>query len=202
MLKRLVPVVAALILAVAAAVQTAQVDTTRPPVGIFLVGANGAETKIVGQVSGETQSHGMVKSIVSQGIMKPSFTVRFAGASADCVIADPQPAFVFRLPNPKQLSQMAQGDPMAMMAMMSSGDNMLGGTNPGVFTLGKLSVDGDGRVASSKGMDTFKFTSHKRDAPNEYDIKVSSPLQPGEYAFFVGKGGAPNAIWGFSLKSN
>src|SRR5690242_5368431 len=104
----LVPLVAVLA-AAAAAVPSAQ-SANMPPVGIFLV-ANGAETKVKAEISQDTQAHGIAKSIMTQGIAKPSFTVRFPGAAAQCVVTDPQPAFVFRFPDMKRMAQMGQADP-------------------------------------------------------------------------------------------
>ena len=203
MVRRLVPLVAVVVaVVVSIARPLAQSGGSKPLAGIFLVDASGAETKVKGTMSGDTQTHGVAKSFATQGILKPSYTTRFSGATAAMAITDPHPAFIFRLPTPKELSTFAQSDPMAMMTMMNEGDTMLGGTNPGAFALVRLSVDGDARVASSKGMESFKFSSSKRAAPREYDVKVTSTLEPGEYAFYVGKGMAPNAIWAFSEKAH
>src|SRR5579871_5273945 len=133
MTRRVVPCVAAIVAAIAAvplAQSASQSGAAMPPAGIFLVGANGAETKVMVEMSGDTQSHGVAKSIVTQGITKPSFSTRFSGASAKLQVTDPQPAFVFRFPDMKRMSQIAQADPMAMMAAMNNGDTMMGGSSP------------------------------------------------------------------------
>src|SRR5690348_14295295 len=126
MTRPLLPLAAAIVTSIT--LLSAQSSTTLPPVGVFLVGANGAETKVLAEMSQDTQSHGIAKSILTQGITKPTFTVRFPGASAKLEISDPQPAFVFRFPDMKRMSQAAQADPMAMMAAMNNGDTMMGGS--------------------------------------------------------------------------
>ena len=172
------------------------------PSGIFLVKSDGAMTPIPGEASGDMQTHGIGKSIATQGIMKPTMTTRFSGAAASFVISDTQPVFFFRFVDQAQMSKMSQQDPMAMMAAMqgAGGGGMLMGKDAKDYVVGKLTVDGDARVASSKGMEIIKLVSVKK-APLEFEVRLSKPLEPGQYAFFAGgSGGAPMQIWPFTVK--
>ena len=74
------------------------------------------------------------------------------------------------------------------------------GATPKQFALGKLTVEGDARLVSSKGMETFKFETKQKDK-TEFEVHVTKPLEPGEYAFFMNNGGAPTQIWAFSLRT-
>jgi len=120
---------------------------------------------------------------------------------ADFVIKDTQPVFFFRFVDQKEMSKLAQTDPMAAMAMMNgSGGGMLMGNNAKDYVLAKLQVDGDARVASSKGMETVKLQITKK-SPLEFEVRPLTPLAPGQYAFFMGAmGGAPSQIYAFTVK--
>jgi hypothetical protein len=196
------------LLAVAAlaapAIGSAQSATPPPPSGIFLEGPGGAMTPVPGTMSQDTQTHGVAKSIVTQGFSKPTMSVRHPGASAELVIMDASPAFFFRFYDQALAMKMAQENPMAYLgAMQGAGGGMpLMGKDAKEYTLAKLVVDGDARVASSKGMETFKLVVQKKNAL-EFEVHVVAPLEPGEYAFFWSAGGAaPNQIWAFSLKGS
>ena len=172
------------------------------PSGIFLVKSDGAMTPIPGESSGDMQTHGVAKSIMTQGISKPSMTSRFSGAAAPFVITDKEPVFFFRFVDQAQMSKMSQQDPMAVMAQMqgAGGGGMLVGKDAKDYVLGKMTVDGDSRVASSKGMEIIKLVSVKK-APLEFEVRLSKPLEPGQYAFFAGaSGAAPMQIWAFTVK--
>lgn len=171
-----------------------------PPSGIFLEGAGAAMTPVPSVTSMDMQNHGMGKSIATQGIMKPTQTVRFSGASADFVVKESQPTFFFRFIDQQQMSKYMQENPMAGMAMMNGGGGMLMGRDAKEFSLAKVPVDGDSRVVSSKGMAFVKLQIQKKSAL-EFEVRVTEPLLPGEYAFFRGgNGGAPTEIWAFSVK--
>jgi len=158
-------------------------------------------TPIPSAMSQDTKTSGIGKSIATQGIMKPTQTVRYPGAEADFVIKDTQPVFFFRFVDQKEMSKLAQTDPMAAMAMMNgSGGGMLMGNNAKDYVLAKLQVDGDARVASSKGMETVKLQITKK-SPLEFEVRPMTPLAPGQYAFFMGAmGGAPSQIYAFTVK--
>jgi len=181
------------------AVSSAQ--STPPPSGIFLLKSDGTMTPIPSESSSDVQSHGIGKSIATQGIMKPTQTVRYSGATASFAIAETQPVFFFRFVDQKEMSKLAQSDPMAAMAMMNgTGGGMLMGNNAKDYVLAKLQVDGDARVASSKGMETVKLQITKK-TPLEFEVRPMTPLAPGQYAFFMGAmGGAPSQIYAFTVK--
>ena len=181
------------------AVSSAQ--STPPPSGIFLVGSGGSMTPIPSAMSQDSKTSGIGKSIATQGIMKPTQTVRYPGAEADFVIKEAQPIFFFRFVDQKEMSKLAQSDPMAAMAMMNgSGGGMLMGNSAKDYVLAKLQVDGDARVASSKGMETVKLQIEKK-SPTEFEVRLATPLIPGQYAFFMGAmGGAPSQIYAFTVK--
>jgi hypothetical protein len=170
-----------------------------PPSGIFLEGSGGSMTPIPGATTQDVQTHGIGKSIATQGFSKPTQTSRFAGASAEFVVKDPQPAFFFRFVDQQQMSKYMQENPMAGMSMMGGG-GMLTGRDAKEYVLVKMAVDGDARVASSKGMETVKLEIQKKSAM-EFEVRVAAPLTPGQYAFcHGGAGAAPTQIWAFTVK--
>ena len=47
----------------------------------------------------------------------------------------------------------------------------------------------------------LQAVSAKQKDKTEFEVHVTKPLEPGEYAFFMNNGGAPTQIWAFSLKT-
>jgi hypothetical protein len=126
--------------------------------------------------------------------------VRFPGASAEFEVKELQPVFFFRFVDQQQMAKYMQENPMAAVAMMGGGGGMLAGRDAKDYVLAKMTVDGDARVASSKGMETVKLQIQKKSAL-EFEVRVIAPLTPGQYAFFMNPGGgAPNQIWAFTVK--
>jgi len=202
MTTKLFTLISAGVFAIGAASAVAAQTAAPPKSGIFLIGANGALTPLPGEMTQDVQAKGIGKSILTQGISKPTMTARHSGASAELVIKDPQPAFLFRFYDQARAAQMAQQDPMAYVAAMqgAGGGTPLTGKDAKEYALVKLTVDGDARLAASKGMETFKFETQKKSAL-EFEVRLLQPLEPGEYAFFWAKGGgAPSQIWAFSVK--
>ena len=202
MTTKLSTLITAAVIAIGAAGTLAAQTAAPPKSGIFLIGPGGAMTPVPGSMSQDTKASGIGKSIATQGFMKPTMTARHSGATSDLVVTEPQPSFLFRFYDQARASQMAQQDPMAYMAAMqgAGGGAPLMGKDAKEYTLAKLTVDGDARVASSKGMERFKFEIQKKSAL-EFEVHVIKPLEPGEYAFFWSSGGAaPSQIWAFTVK--
>lgn len=194
------PIIAAM-LAIGASTPSAQTGAP-PPSGIFLIGADGAATPVPGEMSQDLQTSGIGKSILTQGISKPTQTVRYPGATSGFAVTEAQPVFLFRFVDQAKMAQMAQQDPMAYLSSMqgAGGGAPLMGKDAKEYVLIKVPVDGDTRVPSSKGRETVKLVIQKKSAL-EFEVRVAQPLEPGEYAFcWNAAGAAPTQIWGFSVK--
>ena len=165
-----------------------------PPSGIFLIGPDGSTKQLPVTTSMDTEMKGIGKSILTQGFSKPTMSARHSGATAATVISELTPVFFFRFQD-----NSAPQDPMAFMAAMTSGQTALVGKNPKEYVLARLTVDGDARIAASKGLTIVKLQATQK-APREFEVRVATPLEPGEYAFFMNVGGAPTMIWAFSLQ--
>jgi hypothetical protein len=201
--KPIVCFLAALLAVTASIISSAQTGAP-PESGIFLQRPGGALTLVPGTVSEETQTKGVAKSILTQGISKSTTTVRHLGASATFVITDPQPSFLFRFFDLASGSQQAreahQSRQEYLDTLQRAGKQPLMGKDPKEYVLTKLEVDGDARVASTKGLPTFKLDI-KKTSEREFEVHVAEPLGPGEYAFFMNAyGGTPVHIWAFSVK--
>jgi hypothetical protein len=175
-----------------------------PESGIFLQRPGGTPTLVPGTASEETETKGVAKSILTQGLSKSTTTVRHPGASATFVITDPQPTFLFRFFDLSRGAQLAkeahQSRREYVDALQRAGRQPLLGKDPKEYVLTKLQVDGDARVASTKGLTAVKFDSKKTNE-REFEVHVTEPLAPGEYAFFMNAyGGTPVNIWAFSVK--
>lgn len=198
-----VSLVAAIAISSLVAVPAAQ--TAQPPAsGIFLEEGGAATKQVLGTYSTDFQQHGVAKSILTQGFSKPSVTVRHPGATADFVITDPSPVFLFRFAPPPSRNQ-PPPDPMQALAAMSSGAPMpvaLTGKSPKEYGLLRMTVDGEARVVDSKHLDIYKLDAQPA-GTLEFHVRPVKPLEPGEYAFFMiaqAQGGtAPTQIWAFSL---
>jgi hypothetical protein len=176
-------------------------NTVANPSGIFIKDASGKLTRIPNVETDDVQTSGAVKSALSQGFAKPNMTARYRGASATFVVTDPQPTFVFRFMD-MSFHGVPKPDPSRSTATPSDDDDdvaPLMGKAPKEYALGKLVVEGDARLASSKNIETIKFDATPTGAPREFEVRVAAPLQPGEYGFFM-VGNVPAQIWAFSMK--
>lgn len=170
--------------------------------GIFVKDASGSLLRIPNVETDDVKTTGAVKSALTQGFAKPNMTARYRGASAAFVIADAQPTFVFRFMD-MGFGGVPKPDPLRSTATASDVDDdaaPLMGKAPKEYALGKLVVEGDVRLASSKNMETIKLDATPTGAPREFEVRVAAPLQPGEYGFFM-VGNVPAQIWAFSVKS-
>ena len=178
-------------------------NAAKPASGIFLEEAGGATRQVMGTYSADIQQHGVAKSIFTQGISKPSVTVRHKGAAADFVITDPNPTFLFRFAPPPGPNQ-PPPDPMEAFAAMAGGGAMpmrLVGKSPKEYALVRMTVDGDARILDSKHLESFKLDVQPA-GTLEFHVHPVKPLEPGEYAFVLEAethGSAPAQIWSFSL---
>ena len=202
-LKPIVSFLAALLAVTPSTISSAQ-TAALPESGIFLQRPGGALTPVPGTASEQAQTKGIAKSILTQGISESTTTVRHPGASATVVITDPQPTFLFRFfdlaRGSQQMKEAHQSRQEYLDTLQRAGKQPLMGKEPKEYVLTKLEVDGDARVASTKGLPTFKLDSKKTNE-REFEVHLTEPLGPGEYAFFMNAyGGTPVHIWAFSVK--
>jgi hypothetical protein len=185
----------AFLAASAGAVLVAQ-NAPVPAAGIYFEQAGGTEVKIPSETSTDIQTKGIAKASLTMGLARPSQIVTHPGAHAATVITEAQPSFLFRF------GQQPNRNDMAAMMAAYSGDGMpMMATSAKEFSLIRLTVEGDTRIA-----DTGKLQRVKAEAKpvktREFRVKVLEPLTPGEYAFYLADpgrgGGIPAQIWPFS----
>jgi hypothetical protein len=155
----------------------------------------------------EVKTKGIMKSMVSQGFIKPSFAAELTGGMADIRLPEGDLSFDFYFgkgsaPDPSK-------DLMAAMGNSMSGDVMpADATNADDFVLIQLSPKEHAREAalgevtnSAKSKAAIDRTT-ERVAQGVYRLKPKSPLKPGEYAFYYATkmaGGPSMSLWDFGI---
>lgn len=177
--------------------------------GIFAVlpGASD-ETQIKGSLA-QQKTKGIGKSILTQGISKPSLEMHLTGTASNVQLASGDATYYFYFPEPQDpKTPPPMPDPAMMMSMMN---NMYSGlpaqSKKGAddFVLLRLQTgDSDrfadmGKSPGNKPKDPIAFVAEKT-GPLTYKVKTKETLPPGEYAFnFVGMGSAGGIMWDFSV---
>jgi hypothetical protein len=170
--------VAVLLAAASILTHARQQPPTREP-GLYLVKADGSAVRLTLQAP-DIKTKGMGKSIISQGIMRPSTEGHVSGAHADEHIAPGVATFYLHLPS-------AAKDPMAMaMNNMAMPPQV---KNPGNVALIRLKVadTGDERIADlgkaggGKPKNIVDWTPTKLSA-TVFTFETKAPLDAGEYA--------------------
>ena len=179
------------------------------PSGIFAVlPGESSETQIKGSIA-QQKTKGIGKSILTQGISKPSLEMHLMGAASNVQLTSGEATYYFYFPEPQDpKTPPPMPDPAMMMSMtnnMSSGLPSQSKNGANDFVLLHLQVgDGDrfadmGKSPGNKPKDPIAFVAEKTGALT-YTVKTKAALPPGEYAFnFVGMGSAGGIMWDFSV---
>lgn len=191
-------VIGAATVATAPSARAAGPDAPRHDPGIYVAAQNaGGQEELTRLHSGHTQNmqtHGVGKSMLTQGITKPTMSIDLSGKSAE-VRTSTTPVFYFYVD-----TRPPSSDPSAGFAQMMGGDSMpMGVKDPNDFALVPTSVTEDGRhidlgkMGSKKPKDAVDMVVERLE-PGAFRLKPKKPLLPGEYAF-VFAGGMANQAW-------
>lgn len=197
-------------------------DNTKPAPGIYVTttGKSGGDEvlRIPGARPEQVKTQGLGKMMLTQGLMKASTIVAFAGPIADFRIANTSPVFVVSLPeSTPPPAPSAPPDPSTMlsqasqMSQMMSGDSMPSGAKTGAdFQLVQLTLASGnrqadmGKVGSQGGkLKNSIDCEQERVASGYYRLRPRQALKAGgEYAFFFQNSmnmGGTGAAWAFGV---
>jgi len=189
--------------ALPARADSAATPTTTPGAGLFLAQPSNGGPETLHRLRGamaQLRPKGIVKSMLTGGLSKPSNIATIDGARAE-IRSTASPAFYFNLNSgsgggPTDLMQMVNGDMLPPSARSAS-----------EFVLVRLDSR-DGRRETEIRQHRGVFEVDKKDMIDcsservgdwAYRVSPRTTLSPGEYAFYFGAHGFGGQFWDFGV---